>query len=261
MKEKFIKKWASIKNSKRLKKFLINILALIIIIFVTIIATIVCINKSNKDDPEAQQSATYVDDESPVKDSRPTVTLDYISAFLAKDSELTTGRLKTNGFMNYKSEKGVPGITKIAFGMLYEAEIRAGILLEQAKIIGIDDEKRLIYISLPDAQILDTKVNPKEIKYIDEKFALIPIDEKEHANKAQSVAEEHAFEYAKTTGILEFADDHAKTLVRNLFEGAIYDYTVEFVDKNFDISSISIEETENTETAETPETYNDPKAE
>ena len=260
MKEKIKKIWRKFVGSKKVKRFFANIFALIIIIVVTALLTVWYCNKT---EPQKENGPSYVepDNKNDIVNTRPTVDLEYMSAFLEQSSELTTGKLKTQAYLDYSAEKGIPWLSKVAFGMIYEANLRAGIHLDEVKIHGKDDESRKIYITLPKAKILDASVDPETIKYIDEKFVIFPANEKEHANKAQAVAEEDALKYGKKTGILEFADDHARTLFNNFIKSMIEDYTIEYVPSdyvmqvnNYEESTETPEEAETTEKAETSNT-------
>ena len=222
MKALFMAFWNAVKRNRKVKMSGLNIIVALFIILVTALVTVVLMfNVNSKKDVEAFAQV----------DEQPTVTVDYVSAFLAEDSELTTGKLKTTGFLRYEEATGVKFFTKKIFGMLYDVDLRAGIYLDEVKITGVDDGKREIYISMPEAVIFDAHIDPASIEYFDEKFTMFDNNDKEHSNEAQALAEAEALEYAPSTGILEFADEHAKVLIRDMLEGKIYDYKVVFIDE------------------------------
>ena len=86
-----------------------------------------------------------------------------------------------------------------------------------------------IYITLPEAEIFEAKVDPNDIKFYGAGFALFNVDEKEDLARALAAAEKDAMEYAKTTGILELANQQSETLVKGILANAIPSgYTIEF---------------------------------
>lgn len=153
------------------------------------------------------------------------VDTDYLNALVKKSSELTTAELNYTGMTKY-TDKGVAIINKADFIMVYDAKIRAGIDVEQVKIIP-DDEAKIIYLDIPKAQILDVKIDTSSIKYFDQGFALFNTNEKEDNNAAVTLAEKEAKEKAPTMGILELADQQSETLIKGILANALPDgYTI-----------------------------------
>lgn len=111
----------------------------------------------------------------------------YLVATLEKASEMTTAKLNYTGMSEFEDD-GVPFISKSDFIMVYKATARAGIDVKEVKITS-DDVNHTVYITLPQAKVLDVKVDSGSIKYFDTKFALFNLDEKEDASKAQALAE------------------------------------------------------------------------
>jgi hypothetical protein len=110
--------------------------------------------------------------------------------------------------------------------MVYTATVRAGINIDEVKIESNNIDK--IYITIPDAQIQEAKVDPSSIKYFDEKFALFNVNGKEDSNKAIVLAEGAAIEEAANTGILELANSQSETLIKGILANAIPDgYIIE----------------------------------
>lgn len=150
----------------------------------------------------------------------------YLSELLTKSSELTTAKLTIKGLSEYHDE-GVYIFNKSDFTLYYTTTIRAGINLENVKITS-DAIKKKIYITIPEAEIFDAKVDTNDIKIYGSGFALFNTNEKEDMAKAISLAEEDAMEYAKTTGILELANEQSETLIKGLLVNAIPSgYTIE----------------------------------
>ena len=150
----------------------------------------------------------------------------YLSELLTKSSELTTAQLTIKGLSEYHDE-GVYIFNKSDFTLYYTTTIRAGINLENVKITS-DAIKKKIYITIPEAEIFEAKVDTNDIKIYGSGFALFNTNEKEDMAKAISLAEEDAMEYAKTTGILELANEQSETLIKGLLVNAIPSgYTIE----------------------------------
>ena len=111
----------------------------------------------------------------------------------------------------------------------YTTTIKAGINLENVKI-SIDKFQKKIYITIPKAEIFEAKVDTNDIKIFGSGFAIFNTNEKEDMAKAISLAEEDAKEYAKTTGILELANDQSEALIKGLLTNAIPSgYTIEII--------------------------------
>lgn len=147
------------------------------------------------------------------------VDTNYIVATLEEASELTTAKLKYTGFTKFE-DTGIAIINKSDFLMVYKATARAGIDVKNVEVKPNNITKKII-VTIPKAEILEVKVDPKSIKYYDEKFALFNINSKEDANKAQALAEEEAKKELAGMGILKMADDQAEALVKGLLQDTI----------------------------------------
>ena len=143
----------------------------------------------------------------------------YIIAKLEKSSELTTAKLNYTGMSQYE-DSGISFINKSNFIMVYEATARAGIDVKEIEV-NADNINHVVWLTIPKAKILDVKVNMDNIKYFDEKFALLNVDYKEDANRATALAEEEAFEELETMGILEMADVQAEALIKGLIQDVV----------------------------------------
>lgn len=154
------------------------------------------------------------------------VSNEIVTATLEQASELTTAKLNYKGFAKYK-DSGVTFINKSDFLMVYKATMRAGIDLKKVKT-EVDDEKKIIWVKVPKAEIQEVKIDPSSIKYYDEKIALFNTNEKEDANKAQALAEKEAKKEAKNLGVLELADKQAKSLVKGILKDVSKGYDIKF---------------------------------
>ncbi len=140
---------------------------------------------------------------------------------LQKSSELTTAKLSYTGMTEFE-DKGIAFINKSDFIMIYKATARIGINVDEVKI-SADDINKIIYISVPKAEVQDVKVDASSIKYFDEKFALFNVDEKEDGNKAIALAEEEAKKEINKMGGLQMADNQAAELIKGILTNAIPD--------------------------------------
>lgn len=138
----------------------------------------------------------------------------YLLSELEKTSELRTARINMTGVYSYKDE-GIPIISRGNFMMVYTASVSAGIDLKKVKISKNIITKKII-IEIPEILEPEVKIDPKSIKFYDEKFTLFNLDQKEDTTKAIALAEEDAKKEALETGIVELANKQSKTLVRGL---------------------------------------------
>ncbi len=147
------------------------------------------------------------------------ITSSYLGTQLSKVGELTTVKLKYDGIAEYK-DKGITFVTKSDFVMKYKAEARVGIDLEKVKT-KVDNQNKVVWLTIPKAEIQDVHVNTSDIKYYDEKFSLFNVDEKEDGNKAIELAEKEAKTALEQMGVLESADEQAFTLIKGLLHNAV----------------------------------------
>lgn len=158
---------------------------------------------------------------------KPDIDTTYLTQILTKSSELTTAKLRITGLADYH-DQGVYILNRSDFTMCYTTTIRAGINLDDVKITS-DSYQKTIFITIPKAEIFEAKVDPNDIKFYNSGFALLNVNEKEDMSKALSLAEQEAMEYAKTTGILEMANQQSETLIKGLLDSAIPNgYKIEF---------------------------------
>ena len=67
-------------------------------------------------------------------------------------------QLTLTGFAEY-SDGGWYVFNKGDFVMVYESEVKAGIDIKKVRF-AVDDDNKIVYIYVPDAEILDVKVLP-----------------------------------------------------------------------------------------------------
>lgn len=154
----------------------------------------------------------------------------YILAELEQASELITAKIHYTGLSEYE-DTGIPIINKSDFIMVYNATASVGIDIQK---IEVDQNKinKTIYITIPQAEAFDVKVDTSSIKYFDEGFALLNVNEKEDSNTAIALAEQAAKEEIKNMGIVEMANTQAATLIEGLLKDAIpFGYKLEIKNK------------------------------
>ncbi|MDO4438313.1 MAG: DUF4230 domain-containing protein [Eubacteriales bacterium] len=147
------------------------------------------------------------------------ITSSYLGTQLSKVGELTTIKLKYDGIAEYK-DKGIAFINRSDFIMRYKAVARVGIDLKQVKT-EVDNKNKVVWLTIPKAEIQSVKVDPADIKYYDEKFSLFNVDEKEDGNKAIELAEKEARTALEQMGLLESADLQAFTLIKGILHNAV----------------------------------------
>ena len=113
--------------------------------------------------------------------------------------------------------------------MVYTATVKAGIDIDKVKS-AVDNQNKIVYIYLPDAEVLDVKVNNDSVEFYNKSFVLFNSDEKSDTADALHLAEEDAKSDALETGILELANQHSKTLIKGILEGVVDGYSMELFD-------------------------------
>ena len=136
------------------------------------------------------------------------LTAGAISAKLEDASDLTTQKLIYQGAI--KSKKGkIPFITKSSFLMTYSATVRAGFDIKQADV---DMQEDKVIITIPSTSIQEITIDPDSLEFYDTSMNLINPDEKEETKKALKAAKEDTKKQAAKSGLLEAADENAKSL-------------------------------------------------
>ncbi|MEY8284034.1 DUF4230 domain-containing protein [Lachnospiraceae bacterium 50-23] len=161
-----------------------------------------------------------------------TVSASSIEERLSKCSSLTTARLDYRGMIKYE-EGDIPYINKKSFSMIYDAHIKAGIDLSQAKV---EVNGKKIKVTVPAPEIQDIVVSPDSLEFYDEKLALFNWTDREDTAKAMEYAEQDAAAKASQTDILTQASDQAKTVINTLItpisDSKDEEYQIEFHETN-----------------------------
>ena len=153
------------------------------------------------------------------------ISTEYLNALLQESAELTTAKLNYTGMTEYK-DTGVAVLNRGDFIMVYEATARIGIDLSKATVTEIDHDNRVIYLSVPQAEVQEVHVNADTIKYFDEDFSLFNFDKKADANKAIALAEESAKQEIMQMGVIEYANENARALLSSLLSQTLPQYEV-----------------------------------
>ena len=145
---------------------------------------------------------------------------------ITKSSELTTAKIKFTSKTDYE-DSGVAFINKSNFIMMYDAEARVGIDVEKVKV-RTNNFKKIVYVEIPRAKVLDVKVDVESIQYFDEKFSLFNFNKKEDSNKAIAMAENSVEADLDKMGVIPLADKQSETLIVGLLANAVpKGYTIE----------------------------------
>ena len=135
---------------------------------------------------------------------------------LSDCSELATAKLDYRGLVRYENGD-IDFITKKAFTMVYDAEVRVSIT-----------------VSLPAPQLLGIEIDPNSLEFYDSSFALFNWENKQDTAEALKVAQQDAEGKVNQANMLEQAKAQAHTLVENLlkpFTVGDNAYTVTVVDQ------------------------------
>jgi hypothetical protein len=108
--------------------------------------------------------------------------------------------------------------TKIIYS--YSGTIKAGIQFSDVKI-SVSEKKKIVYITLPDAEILSTEIDQDSLKIYDEQQGLFSKTTMTDFNEAQIELKEKARESALEKGLLESAEANAETLLTQMISSLV----------------------------------------
>lgn len=156
------------------------------------------------------------------------VTTGFISNKLESASELTSAKMIYNGYAEY-SDGNVPFLTKKAFLMLYRADVRAGIDLKKVDVYVTPLSVKIL---IPEVEILDIKIDPASLKFVDKKSAVFNWSKNDDVALALKAAENDLLKNADIEQLKETAQNQVDVLLRGLFEDCIDDRKLIVVHKN-----------------------------
>lgn len=181
--------------------------------------------------------------------AEPSLSVETITAKIEAASDLVTSKVTLKGVAEF-SDGGWWFFNKGDFVLVYTSEVKAGIDVKKVGLT-VDNGQKIIYIYVPDAEILSVKILPESIKYYNESFALMNFDKKEDANRAQKMAEEVAEKDALGAGVLEAANTQSEILIRGILEEVVGNYEMRFVSSENELQRMKdlIETTKTTDSS------------
>ena len=163
------------------------------------------------------------------------ITADTVQESLRDAGILITEEYYFTEVVNYSSIKKLwkldLGITESSYLASYDGVVTAGVDLETASVEK-DEEQKRITVTLPAAEIQNVDIDPESFVLYSEKAGLGNHLSVEDFNSSLIELEQTARDKAMARGILERADDNARSLVRNLI-GSLVDlgeYTLVFAE-------------------------------
>lgn len=159
--------------------------------------------------------------------AEPSVTMsaDTVAEQLVECSELATMKLEYRGLVTYE-EGELPLLTKKAFTMIYDADVRAGVDLSQATV---EVAGSSVKVSLPAATVQSIAIDPDSLQFYDQRYALLNWQDRDDTAKALQMAQDDAEAKVDHTTMIGDAQKQAETIVETMLlpfteDG---DYTVE----------------------------------
>lgn len=145
------------------------------------------------------------------------ITSSLISQKLSDCSDLTTCNLVYVDLVKYE-QGSIPLVTKKAFSMIYSANLRAGIDLNEAKV---DVSPTTVTVTLPETVIQSIEVDTSSLRFYDERLAIFNWQNKEDIAAAIAAAREDAEKNVNIEKLKIQARKQAETVVYKLIEPAI----------------------------------------
>ncbi|WP_303249275.1 DUF4230 domain-containing protein [uncultured Slackia sp.] len=159
--------------------------------------------------------------------AEPSVTMsaDTVAEQLVECSELATMKLEYRGLVTYE-EGELPLLTKKAFTMIYDADVRAGVDLSQATV---EVAGSSVKVSLPAATVQSIAIDPDSLQFYDQRYALLNWQDRDDTAKALQMAQDDAEAKVDRTAMIGDAQKQAETIVETMLlpfteDG---DYTIE----------------------------------
>lgn len=159
-----------------------------------------------------------IDDFLNIQDTEPVITRKQIESYLETVSELTTKKyLYTNAEQSTSNKEWLFGwdlpFSEKSFIVKYDGIIRAGIDLNDIKI-DVDDDNRVITVTLPSSKIIDHNVPQDKIEIFNVKDGFLNKVDQNESNEIITTGKEAMEEKASELGLLVEADREARTLMK-----------------------------------------------
>lgn len=189
-------------------------------------------NASLKDIVEKQSDKKLFDD-SPVVEEIVTVNTEIIKDGLKEMGTLITQEYYFTQVEEYKSTERVWIFdSKASFIFSYDGVVTAGIDCNDIEITK-DDEAKIINVKIPKSNIIGVNIDHDSFKIYEEKEGLWNKLDMTKYNNSIIEFENEAKNKAINKGIIDKADENAKTLIESFINSLIEDnvYSIEFVIK------------------------------
>ena len=191
-----------------------SLFALIFIVFLIALAIVVTVLISRSVYEKKLQKA---------EEAAPKVTAMTVSQKLERISELATEKLLYHGYIHHE-EGTIPFINKKSYIMTYDAEVKAGVLVDE---IEVTEEGDKIIVTIPNAKILSVYVDPESVEFFDERFAIFNWDSKQDGVDAIAEAEQNVRDNADMDSLLAEAYKNAKEIIEGVLQDDINEGRVE----------------------------------
>jgi hypothetical protein len=207
-----------------------NIIGLVLIGLMAIgILYLVISNRLNK--VESGSNLKYlVPEQYEDSDSNYTVDFSIVQEGLNDMGFLVTQEYDFTQVESYTKEKKIVFFTsKASFTYSYDGVVEAGVDFTKISV-SKDDDKKKIYIDIPDAEIHGITVDENSFKEYDEDNKFWNPIKLQDFNNAQKEFKSNAEKKAIQRGILDKADEQAKVIIGNFVDQLIgeTDYTIEY---------------------------------
>lgn len=157
------------------------------------------------------------------EEAAPKITAMTVSQKLERISELATEKLLYHGWIHHE-EGTIPFINKKSYIMTYDAEVKAGVLVDE---IEVTEEGDKVIVTIPNSKILSVYVDPESVEFHDERFALFNWDSKQDGVDAIAEAEQNVRENADMDSLLAEAYKNAKEIIEGVLQDDIREGRVE----------------------------------
>ena len=162
------------------------------------------------------------------------ITVDTIRDGLRDIGVLVTQEYYFTDVISFSSVKklfnGEVGFTESSYLASYDGVVSAGIDFSRIEVTK-DDEQGVVRVTLPAAEVLNVDVDPESFELYSEKTGFANPLPVEDFNNSVVTLENSVREKALAKGLLEKADENARSVVRNFIAGRVDTsrYTVVFV--------------------------------
>lgn len=224
-------------DNKKLKTIYIVICIFLSIIIIWLLVGM--LNNRNKTDNASlkdiveKQSDKKLFDDSPVVEEIVTVNTEIIKDGLKEMGTLITQEYYFTQVEEYKSTERVWIFdSKASFIFSYDGVVTAGIDCNDIEI-SKDDEAKIINVKIPKSNIIGVNIDHDSFKIYEEKEGLWNKLDMTKYNNSIIEFENEAKNKAINKGIIDKADENAKTLIESFINSLIEDnvYSIEFVIK------------------------------